>query len=103
MKNKETSNIKIQKAYSSLILMMSGIFRRDGLLKTDKGIVCLHPSKGTHWVCYINDKFFHCYGCSSPEKLSKPNIKRKGYCLSSDYQIKKTIVFVRVIVWKYFI
>ena len=54
-KNKATSNIKIQNILSSLSLNDVGIYLRDGPFKSDIGIVNLHPSKGTHWVCYINE------------------------------------------------
>ena len=49
----------------------------------------LHPSKGTHWVCFINENYFDSYGCVYPKKLSKSNIKRNGYCLYLEYQIQK--------------
>ena len=48
------------------------------------GIVILHPTKRTNWVCYINENYFDSYGCSRPQKLSKFIIKRKGYCLFSE-------------------
>ena len=50
LKNKATSNIKIQNILSSLSLNDVGIYLRDGPFKSDIGIVNLHPSKGTHWV-----------------------------------------------------
>ena len=72
LKNKATSNTKIQQVLSSLFLMNDvGIFLRDGLFSNDIGIVNLHPTKGTHWVCYINETYFDSYGCSPPNKLSK--------------------------------
>ena len=89
LKNKATSNIKIQQILCSLNLNDVGIYLRDGLFSNDNGIVNLHPSKGTHWVCYINENFFDSYGCVPPKKLSKFIIKRKGYCLYSEYQIQK--------------
>ena len=89
LKNKATSNIKIQQVLSSLSLNDVGIFLRDGPFKSDIGIVNLHPSKGTHWICYINENFFYSYGCAPPRKLSKFINKRKGYCLISEYQIQK--------------
>ena len=97
LKNKATSNIKIQQVLSSLSLNDVGIYLRDSLFSTDVGIVNLHPSKGTHWVCYINENYFDSYGCSPPKKLFKFIIKRNGYCLYSEYQIQKRIVFVLVI------
>ena len=98
-KNKATSNIKIQKVLSSIGLDNVNSYLRDGLFSSDIGIVNLHPSKGTHWVCYINQNYFDSYGCSPPKKLSKFIIKRNGYCLYSEYQIQKMIVFVQVIVY----
>ena len=89
LKNKATSNIKIQQILSCLGLSDVGIYLRDGLFSTDVGIVNLHPSKGTHWVCYINENYFDSFGCVCPKKLSKFIIKRNGYCLYSQYQIQK--------------
>ena len=70
-----------------------GIYLRDGPFKSDIGIVNLHPSKGTHWVCYIDENHFDSYGCAPPKKLSKFIKKRNGYCLLSEYQIKKNDSF----------
>ena len=89
LKNKATSNIKTQQVLSSLSLNDIEIYLRDGPSKSDIGFVNLHPSKGTHWVCYINENYFDSYGCVCPKKLSKFNIKRNGYCLYSEYQIQK--------------
>ena len=58
LKNKATSNIKLQQVLLSLSLDDVGIYLRDGSFKSDIGIVNLHSSKGTHWVCYINEIFF---------------------------------------------
>ena len=55
LKNKATSNKKIQKVLTSIGLDNVNIYLRDGPFSTDIGIVNLHPSKGTHWVCYINE------------------------------------------------
>ena len=89
LKNKATSNIKIQQVLNSMRLNNVGIYLRDGLFSSDIGIVNLHPSKGTHWVCYINENYFDSYGCVPPKKLSKFIIKQNGYCLYSEYQIQK--------------
>ena len=88
LKNKATSNIKIQQVLSSLSLNDVGIYLRDGPFESDIGIVNLHPSKGTHWVCYINENYFDSYGCSPPKKLSKFIIKRNSCCLYSEYKIQ---------------
>ena len=65
-----------------------GIFLRDGPFSSDIGIVNLHPSKGTHWVCFIIENYFDSYGVICPKKLSKFIIKRNGYCLYSEYKIQ---------------
>ena len=57
LKNKATSFIKIYQVLSSLSLNDVSIFLRDRPLETDIGIVNIHPSKGTHWVVYINKNF----------------------------------------------
>ena len=58
LKNKATSNIKIQQVLNSIGLNNVNIYLRDGPFKSDIGIVNLHPFKGTHWVCYIKRKLF---------------------------------------------
>ena len=88
LKNKATSNIKRKQVLSSLSLNDVGIYLRDGSFSSDIGIVNLHPSKGTHWVCFINGNYFDSYGCVCPKKLSKFTIKRNGYCLYSEYKIQ---------------
>ena len=93
LRNKATSNIKIQQVLSSLSLNDVGIYLRDGPFESNIGIVNLHPSKGTHWVCYVNENYFDSYGCVCPKKLSKFIIKRNGYCLYSKYQIQKNDSF----------
>ena len=75
LKNKATSNIKVQQVLSSLSLDDVGIYLRDGPFKSDTGIVNLHPSKGSHWVFYRNELYFDSYGCVCPKKLPKFNIK----------------------------
>ena len=93
LKDKATSNIKIYQVLDSIGLNNVEIYLRDGPFSSDIGIVNLHPSKGTHWVCYINENYFDSYGCVPPKKLSKFIIKRNGYCLYSQYQIQKNDSF----------
>ena len=93
LKNKATSNKKIQQVLSSLSLNDIRIYLRDGPFEADIGIVNLHPSKGTHWVCYINENYFDSYGIVCPKNLSKFIIKQNGYCLYSEYQIQKNDSF----------
>ena len=89
LKNKSISNIKIQQVLHSIGVNNVGIYLRDGAFESDIGIVSLHPAKGTHWVCYINENYFDSYGCVCPKKLSEFIIKGNGYCLYSEYQIQK--------------
>ena len=93
LRNKTTSNIKIQQVLISTGLNNVGIYLDDGQFSSDIGIVNLHPFKGTHWVCYINENFFDSYGCAPPKKLSKFNFKRNGFCFYSEYQIQKNDSF----------
>ena len=58
LRNKATSNLKIQQVLSSLFLDGVGIYLRDDPFKSDIGIVKLHPSKRTHWTLYINENLF---------------------------------------------
>ena len=70
LKNKATSNIKIQQILSSLGLTDVGIYLGDGPFDSDIGIVNLHPSKGFHWIVYINEIYFDSYwGCLSKETV----------------------------------
>ena len=93
LRNRATSNIKIQQIFSSLSLNDVGIYLRDGPFESDIGIVNLHPTKGTHWVCYSNENYFDSYGCVCPKRLSKVIKKRNGHCLYSEYQIRKNDSF----------
>ena len=88
LKNKATSNIKIQQVLYSIGLNNVGIYLRDGAFESDVGIVNLHPSKGSHCVFCINENYFDSNGCSPPNKLCKYIIKRNGYCLFSEYKIQ---------------
>ena len=99
VKNKATSNIKIQQVLCSIGLDNVGIYLRDGPFSSDIGIVNIHPSKRRHWVVYINENYFDIYGVVCPKKLSEFIIKRNGYCLYSEYQIQKMILFVLLIVY----
>ena len=99
LKNKATSNRKFQKVLTSIGLDNVNIYLRDGPFLSDIGLINLHPSKGSHWVCYINENYFDSYVCSPPKKLSKFLKKQNGFCLFSEYQIQKMIVSLRVVVY----
>ena len=70
LKNKATSNIKKQQVLDSFGLDNVGICLRDVPFSTDIGIVNLHPSKRSHWVCYMHQNYFDSYGVVCPKKLS---------------------------------
>ena len=53
LRNEATSNIKLQQVLNSIGLNNVGIFLRDEAFEFDIGIVNLHPSKRSHWVCYL--------------------------------------------------
>ena len=93
---KKQSKIKWKNLSNPMYLFLSnvGIYLRDGPFPSDIVIVNLHPSKRTHWVCYINKTFYNSYGCVCPKKLSKYIIKRNVYCLYSEYQIQKKLIFL---------
>ena len=93
LKNKATSNMEIQEVLPFLGLNDVRFYLRDGPFEPDVGIVNLHPSKGTLWVCYINENYFDLNGCVCPKKLFNFNIKRNGHCLYSEYQIQKNDSF----------
>ena len=88
LKNKSTKNIKIQQVLDSIGLNNVNIYLRDGPFSSDIGIANLHPSKGTHWICYINENYFDSYGCVPLKKFSKFIMKQNGYCLYSEYKIQ---------------
>ena len=84
---KATSNIKTFQGLPSLSLNDVEISLRDGPFQSVKGIVNLHPSKGTLWVVYNIEKYFDSYGCGFPQNLSNSIIKRSGHCLFSGCKV----------------
>ena len=58
LRKKATSEIKIQQVLDSMRLNNVGVYLRDGPFSSDIGIVNLHPSKESHWICYINENYF---------------------------------------------
>ena len=80
IKNKATSNVEIIHVLSSLSSNDIAISLRNGPFESHIGIVNLHPTKGTHWVCYINENYFDSFSRVCPKKLSRFSIKRNGYC-----------------------
>ena len=101
LKNRAMSNIKIYKVLKNIGLdSKMRIYLRDGKYPTNYGIVNLHPSKGTHWVCDIKDFNFQSYGCPLPEK--HPNLIKidRKVVFILEITFKKMIVSVVAIVYK---
>ena len=84
LKNEATSNVEI-KEILKLMNTSCGIYMRDDKFITTSGIVNLHPTKGTHWVMFVNEFYFDSYGCPPP--LNILNHIKKG--IYSEYQIQK--------------
>ena len=63
LKNEATSIVKIKEILNMLRASRElgaashtacGIYMRDDKFTTTSGIVNLHPTKGTHWVMFVN-------------------------------------------------
>ena len=72
--------------------IQAGVYMRDDPFTTMAGIFNLHPTKGTHWVLFINEYYFDSYGCSPPTNILNHFDKgiywrASGRC--SEYQIQK--------------
>ena len=83
--------MKYKKTLSSLFLKGVGIYLGSGPFSSDVGIVNVHPSKGTHWVSYINENSFVSYACVCPKRRSRFTIKRNGCCLYPEYKTVRKI------------
>ena len=83
LKNEATSNVEI-KEILKLMNTSCGIYMRDDKFITTSGIVNLHPTKGTHWVMFVNEFYFDSYGCPPPTNILN-HIKKGIY---SEYQIQ---------------
>ena len=66
-----------------------GIYLGDEPFSSDIGILYLHPSKGTHWVVYINENFIPSYGCAPSKKLPIFKKNKHRRCICCDYQIQE--------------
>ena len=85
LKNEATSNVNIKEILDKLTIRVAsptGIYMRDDKFTTDSGIVNLQPTKGTHWVMFVNEFYFDSYGCP-PNLLN--HIRKSIY---SEYQIQ---------------
>ena len=87
LKNEATSIIKI--VLSSLSLSDVGIYLRDSPFESELGIVKLHPSRGTHWVVYINHYYFDSYGSPPFKKLSNFIKSKHRKCIYFEYRVQE--------------
>ena len=71
---------------SSLYLNDVGNYLGDGPISSDIGIVILQPSKGTHWVVFINENICDSNGFAPLNKVSRSAKKR--HCLFSENKIQ---------------
>ena len=69
LKNEATSNVKIKEILKLMNIIECGIYMRDDKFTTTSGIVNLHPSVGTHWVMFTNQKYFDSFGCPPPTNI----------------------------------
>ena len=94
LKNRATSDIKIYEVLKKMGLDSKvGIYLRDGDFSTSYGVVNLHPSRGTHWVCYIKDCFFDSYGFLPAKKFPKYLKIKHQNCIHPEYQIQKEDIY----------
>ena len=68
LRNAPTSNIKLNNILKQLNLDCK-IYMRDTPIKSNCGIINLHPFRGTHWVCFFNNFYFDSYGCPPPQNI----------------------------------
>ena len=76
------------------------IYLGDERVEIDVGIIYLQPFQYSHLVLYVNEIYFVSYGCSPPKKLSKYFIKRNGYCLYSENEIRCLAIQMRFLLCK---
>ena len=57
---------------------------RDDKFNTTSGIFNLHPTKGTHWVMFVDEYYFDSYG--RPPPLNIMSFIKNGF--HSEYQIQ---------------
>ena len=69
--------MKNQKILSAFLLSDVGGYLGDEPFSSNLGKINLHPTKGTHWVVYINKIYYDSYGCRPPNNLARFIMKRK--------------------------
>ena len=72
------------------------IYMRDSKVPTKYGIDNLHPTKATHWICYIDMENFDRYGCPPPKVLTNFLVEKYRDCVFSEYTIEIVVSFCAV-------
>ncbi len=85
LQNKATSNKKISEVINKLGIKNFNIYMRDDKLTTKQGIINIHPTRGTHWVCYYNKNYFDSFGVKPPKSIDK----QLGTYIYSTFRIQK--------------
>jgi hypothetical protein len=75
LENAATSNVKISEVINKLGVKDFNIYMGNDKLTTKQGIINMHTTKGTHWVCYIinnkQNKYFDSYGQKPNQNIAK--------------------------------
>ena len=95
LKNEATSNVKIKEILKLMNITGCGIYMRDDKFNTTSGIVNTHPTKGTHWVMYKNQKYFDSYGCPPPTNI----LNHKKMVFIQNIKFRQTTVIARRFVY----
>ena len=97
LKKKATSITKIYEALKTIGLDSKvGIYLRDGNFSSNYGILNLHPTRGTHWVCYIKDCYVDSYCISPSKKIFNYKKLSMEKVFTPNIRFKKMIDFVLV-------
>ena len=96
LKNKVTSNIKLQEVLNNLRLHLK-LYTTESIFSKKSSIVNIQPKRGTHWVDFVHKYFFVSYYCAHLKFLGYSKSKN-GKCIYSEYQIQKELPFVDVLV-----
>ena len=65
----------------------------DRVSATKDGIIGLRPTKGTHWVLYINEKDFDFYGCLHWNYYQILSLKGKRKSVFPEHKTPRTDIY----------
>ena len=87
-KHEALSNTKLKEVLNKVVINTK-IYMGDSQFTTRGGILNLHPTRGTHWVFFINEKKIEAHGCQPPTFSSKYILQRNGKCVLSEFKIQE--------------